>query len=451
MALNAQPSPSVTPSSVEVQLPTNYISIFDYSSQYLPDVHDELAQIYGNQSVSGLLYMLGAESSFASDKSIWTEEGRLHTVYNDVSRSGKVFTKVGNVFRKNETVHISDGSNKRRGIITDVNKANGEFTVSCYDAAGLDALATSNLTVFVYGSEFRKGTGGMAGSLETDFTILDNKPIILKDFYEVSGSDATQIGWVTTQNGGKLWYLQSEMDTRRRWEDRMELAMILGQKADTGSDAEVAGYGGTEGLFDAVRDRGNTFQGIADDLSDWDTILKRFDQQGKIQDYMFYCDRDQSLAIDDMLGQLNAGYDGGVSFGIFDNNKDMAVNLGFKGFTRGTYNFFKTDWKMLNDPTLLGAVAAGAGKIRGLLIPVGTKEVYDGAYNGQGDGSKITVPFLQCKYRQAGAENRKYKTWVLGTVGGVHTNDNDKIEVHHLSERMLNVVGANNFMLFEGE
>ena len=165
---------------------------------------------------------------------------------------------------------------------------------------------------------------------------------------------------------------------------------------------------------------------------------------------MFYVDRDQSLAIDNMLGQLNAGYDGGLSYGIFNNSKDMAVNLGFKGFTRGTYNFFKTDYKLLNDPTLFGAVAAGAGKVRGLLIPVGTKEVYEGAFNGQGEGSKITTPFLEVKYRASGAENRKYKTWVTGSVGGVHTDEDDLMKVHHLSERMLKTVGANNFMIFEG-
>lgn len=447
MALNNTPTFKVTPTSTKTVLPTNYISLFDYSHHAAPEIHDELASIYGKQSVSGMLYMLGAERSMASDQYIWTEEGRLHTVYKDVARTGNVFTKEGHVFRVGETVHISDGTTKRQGIITAAD--NDTFEVAPYKNAGFTALGTSALTVFVYGSEFRKGTSGMKGSLETDLTILKNKPIILKDMYEVSGSDAAQISWVKTE-GGYLWYLKSEKDTRRRWEDRLELAMILGQKAETGSGAEAAGYGGTEGLFEAIKTRGNTFEGIADSISDWDDIVKRFDAQGKIQDYMFYVDRDQSLAIDNMLGQLNAGYDGGLSYGIFNNDKDMAVNLGFKGFTRGTYNFFKTDWKLLNDPTLFGAVQAEAGKVRGALIPVGTKEVYEGEYNGQGSGEKVTTPFLQCMYRAAGGENRKYKTWVLGTVGGVHTNDNDKMEVHHLSERMLNTVGANNFMLFEG-
>lgn len=448
MPVNSTPAPKLTPSSTKTVLPTNYISLFDFTSQYSPDKHEELAQIYGKQSVSGFLYMLGAESSMASDKSIWTEEGRLHTVYKDVSRAGTTFTKAGHVFRVNETVHISDGAVARRGIITAADA--NTFEVAPYKSAGFTGLGTANLTVFVYGSEFRKGTSGMKGSLETEFTVLENKPIIIKDMYEVSGSEATQIGWVKTEDGGYLWYLQSEKDTRRRWEDRMELAMLLGQKSETGSAAEAAGFGGTEGLFDAIKDRGNGFQGIPTTIADWDEILKTFDAQGKIGDNMVYSDRGLSLGIDNMLGTVGNHYAAGLNYGVFNNSEQMSLNLGFKGFTRGTYNFFKTDWKLLNDPTLLGAVEASAGKVRGILIPVGTTEVYEGSYNGQGSGDKITVPFLQCKYRAAGAENRKYKTWVLGTVGGVHTNDNDKMEVHHLSERMLNVVGANNFMLFEG-
>ena len=449
MSLNAIPSAKVTPASTKTVLKSNYISLFDYSSQESPEIHDEIAQIYGKQSVAGMLHMLEAESGFASDKYIWTEEGRLHTVYNDVARSSDTFTKVGHVFRLNETVHVSDGAVKRRGIVIAV--TNDTFTLAAYKSAGFSALGTDNLTAFVDGSEYRKGTNGMQGSLDTDFTILSNKPIIEKDKFEVNGSDATQIGWVKTSNGGYLWYLESEKDTRRRWEDRMELSMLNGQMAEAGSAAELAGYGGTEGLFEAIGVRGNSFEGIITDLTDIDELVGRFDEQGKIQDYMFYCDREQSFAIDDMLGALNAGYDGGISFGMFDNDKDMAVNLGFKGLTRGSYNIFKTDWKLLNDPTLHGAVAAAADKVRGVLIPVGTKEVYEGEYNGNGGGDKITVPFLQTKYRVAGQENRKYKTWVTGTVGGVYTDDEDVMKVHHLSERMLCTTGANNFVLFEGE
>ncbi len=449
MALNSTPTYSVTPSSVKAQTQSNYISLFDYTSVYKPDVHSEIAHIYGKQSISGMLHLLGSESSFDSDQYIWTEEGRLHTIYTTVTRAGNVFTQPNHVFRLYETVHISDGNAKAHALIVAVD--NDTFEVASYKTGGLPAtLGTTGLKVFVTGSEHGKGTSGAEGTLTTDLTHLSNKPIILKDRFDVSGSDATQVGWVETDNGEYLWYLQSEKDGRRRWEDRLELSMLLGQKAEAGSEASAAGKGGTEGVFEAVQKRGNVFQGVADQLADWDSIIKRFDAQGKIQDYTFYVDRDQSLAIDNLLGSLNAGYDGGISYGIFENDKDMAVDLGFKGFTRGTYNIFKTDSRLFNDPALLGAVDGNAGKIRGLLIPVGTSEVYKGEYNGMSGGEKITTPFLQSKYRMAGSENRKYKTWITGSVGGVSTNSNDAMEVHRLSERMLCTVGANNFMLFEG-
>lgn len=448
MAINSEPTFKTTPTSKKVALQTNYISLFDYSSQYDAETHEKMAKVYGSQSVSGMLYMLGAEAAMASDKFIWTEEGRLHTVYKDVTRSSNVFTKAGHVFRVGETVHLSSGTVKRRGVISAVDA--NTFTVEAYKSAGLTALGTTGVVAFVDGSEFVKGSDGMSGSLSTDFTILDNKPIILKDKFEVNGSDVAQISWVQTDEGGYLWFLQDQMDTRRRWEDRLELALVNGERAEVGSAAEANGTTGTEGLFEAIRERGNTFQGIPDELTDWDDILKRFDAQGKIQDYMFYCDRDASLGIDNLLGTLNAGYADGLSYGIFDNDKDMSVNLGFKGFTRGTYNFFKSDWKLLNDPTLLGAVDPQA-KVRGVLVPIGTKEVYEGEYNGNGAGDKITTPFLQSMYRASKAENRKYKTWLTGNIFGVHTDDQDVMRENHLSERMLNTVGANNFMIFEGQ
>lgn len=448
MALAANPTFKVTPTSTKTILPTNYISLFDYSHQYDVATHDKLAPIYGSQSITGMLPMMSAESSFDSDLYKWTEEGRLHTVYTDATRTGAVFTKVGHVFRKGETVHINDASIKLRGVIIAVTA--DTFTVAPFKAAGFGALATSALTVFVDGSEHKKGTPGVEGSLETDLTILENSPVILKDKYEVSGSDIAQVTWVKTQEG-YVWALKSENDTRRRWEDRLETSMINGEVAESGSDAETNGYKGTEGMFEALRVRGNVYDGIASTIGDVDSIVKRFDAQGKIADYMFYVDRDQDLAIDDMLGALNAGYSTGVSYGLFDNDEEMAVNLGFRGFKRAGYNIFKTSYKLLNDPTMLGAVPVGAGKVRGVLIPMGTTEVYEGEYRGMSKGKKTYVPYAEVKYRANEFENRKHKTWVTGSVGNaVPTDDSDTMQRHHLSERMFCAVGANNYMLFEG-
>lgn len=445
MALAATPTYQIQPSSVKAPSQTNYIDIFDYTSQYAPDAYEELISIYGDQSLTGMIFELGSEEPISSDQYIWTEKGRLHTAYDAVTRSGNIFTQAGHVYRVGEVVMASGNGVSQLGRITSV--TTNTFTAVPYKAAGW-TVGTTGIQTFISHSEFQKGSGAMDGSLETDFTVLRNKTIIQRDNYLASGSEITQDSWVQTDNGGFVWYLQSELDGRRRFEDRIEMGLLQGEAAEAGSAAEAAGFDGSEGLFESLRVRGNVFEGLATTLADWDTILKRFDAQGKIKEYLFYVDRDQSLAIDDMLGALNAGYSTGISYGLFDNSEQMAVNLGFVGFRRGSYDFYKSDWKILNDPTLLGGVAAADGKIRGLLVPQGDTEVYDGS---SPMADRVTQPYLSIKYRVKGAENRRHKTWITGSVGtNVPTDGNDHMRVHHLADRGVCTIGANNFMLFEG-
>jgi hypothetical protein len=142
-----------------------------------------------------------------------------------------------------------------------------------------------------------------------------------------------------------------------------------------------------------------------------------------------------------MLAAQNSYGAGGTSYGLFNNDKDMAINLGFSGFRRG-YDFYKTDWKYLNDATLRGDLSAG--KVSGVIIPAGTKNVYDEVM-----GQTVTRPFLHVRYRANEREDRKMKTWITGSAGGANNSDLDAMEVHYLSERALCVLGANNFVICE--
>ena len=453
---------NLQPSSEQVALSTNYITNFNFLDQYLPDTYEKEFERYGNRSVSGFMRQVGAELPSTSDLIKWAEQGRLHTKYIDVNADSAggadtaTFTVndtldpgTGSIaIRVGQTVHISDnaglGSNK--AIVTAVNTADGEFTVAFYEAAGQAFAVSSTCTVFIYGSEFNKGTNGMSGSLEADDLILDNKPIILKDNYEVSGSDMAQIGWVevTTENGatGYLWYLKSEHETRMRFDDYLETAMIEAVPAEAASGALVtAGVDGSDGVFYSVNDRGNVWSGgYPTTLSDWDTIVARLDKQGAIEENALFVNRAFGFAIDDMLADQSTTT--GASFGLFDNDKDMALNLGFSGFRRG-YDFYKTDWKYLNDESMRGGLSSGI--VSGLLVPAGTTSVYD-----QVMGKNAKRPFLHVRYRASKAEDRRYKTWITGSAGGAATSDLDAMEVNFLSERCVCTLGANNFVLFEG-
>ena len=143
-----------------------------------------------------------------------------------------------------------------------------------------------------------------------------------------------------------------------------------------------------------------------------------------------------------MIAAMNGAFasSAAASYGLFDNESEMALNFGFTGFRRGSYDFYKTDWKYLNDASTRGLSNA----IDGVLIPAGTTTVYD-----QMLGSNIRRPFLHVRYRASETEDRRYKTWITGSAGGAATNDIDNMQVNFLSERAVCTLGANNFFLFQ--
>jgi hypothetical protein len=473
MAGSVQVTPGfqLQPSSEQVPLSTNYITNFDFLNQYLPDTYEKEFERYGNRTVSSFLRMVGAEMPSNSDLIKWAEQGRLHTKYTQVGTAALVNAdtatfqvndalNVGTgsyndiAIRVGQTVFIdqNDGSGSNKAIVTAVDTAAtpNTFDVAFYEAGGLVTAGTgagnADVTVFIYGSEFAKGTNGMVGSLEAEDEIFETSPIILKDKYAVNGSDMAQIGWieVTTENGatGYLWYLKSEHETRLRFDDYLETSMLEAVPAEAAGGAVAAGYKGTEGIFYVIENRGNVWSGgIPTALADFDSIISRLDKQGAIEENVIFVNRDFSFAIDDMLAAQNSYGAGGTSYGLFDNDEQMALNLGFTGFRRG-YDFYKSDWKYLNDPTMRGGLASGG--INGMMVPAGSTTVYD-----QVLGKNAKRPFLHVRYRASETEDRRYKTWITGSAGGAMNSDLDAMEVHFLSERAVCTMGANNFFLFQ--
>ena len=480
-SLASTPGFNLQPSAERVATSTNYLTDFNFLNQYLPDVYEAEFERYGNRTISSFLRMVGAEMPTNSDLIKWAEQGRLHIKYVDCtlgshtgsettqtitigdSLTGSGFIDGQIALRKGQTIMISDNTagsalSNKAVITAEPNYSAGTIEVAYYEATQAAYVAGSKVSIFVYGSEFQKGKSGMTESLQSDGLIFENKPIIIKDQFTVSGSDMAQIGWIeiSTEDGGTgyLWYLKSEHETRLRFEDYLETAMIEAVPAADGSGAESAlGYtaagkttAGSEGVFHAVENRGNVWSGgNPTTLSDFDAVIQRLDKQGSIEENVLFLNRQFSFDIDDMLAAQNSYGAGGTSYGLFDNDEEMALNLGFSGFRRG-YDFYKTEWKYLNDPTMRGGLTGGA--VNGLLVPAGSTTVYD-----QILGKNATRPFLHVRYRASETENRRYKTFIVGSAGMVDGRVGtslDAMEVHFLSERAVCVMGANNFFIFKG-
>ena len=463
-------------------LNSNYIDFTSeategWAQQYLPDLMEKEAEIYGKRTIAGFLNQVGAEEASQSDRVIWSEQGRLHLgytcTYKDSNNTYEVVNDMdGNAvgvdhgLRVGDMVIMSNASATAKGYISAINEDTdnaAEFTVLAYADANMadaDALNSTATTagahrVLVIGSEFEKGTDGRSSANAPKFTSYSNKHIIMKDYYEVSGSDVSQIGWVEVAGeegqNGYLWYLKAEGDTRARFTDYLEMTMLEAETAhaDAGAIGGTDGNAlqdGTQGLFQAITTRGHQTTGVtgvnaATDLAEFDAILAAFDQNGAIEENMMFVNRATALAMDDMLASMNSYGAGGTSYGVFDNEEDMALNLGFSGFRRGSYDFYKSDFKYLNDKGARGGLNDTVNNIRGVVIPAGVSSVYDEQL-----GKNLKRPFLHVRYRSSSTDDRKLKTWVTGSVGA-KTSGKDTMEVHYLSERCLVTQGANNFML----
>ena len=500
MAITGGSSLNSVPAPQKQTFSTNYLDLngsAGWGQQYVPDLMEQEAEVFGPRTISGFLSQVGAEESMTADQVIWSEQGRLHLSYkghiedNNATGGGDItidsdidetsgFTAANHGIRVNDTVIVANNEAVAKCIVIEV--ASAVITVSPYNYVDLvtAGFTTENptggkdTTILVYGSEYGKGKSyykidgttdtDSRGANEPDFKTFSNKPIIMKDYYEVSGSDASRIGWVevSTEEGmsGYLWYLKAESDTRSRFSDHVEMAMLEGEKnSDTDSGVELlvdsflsadGNRFGTEGMFAAIESRGNVTTGVtgvnaATDLAEFDAILAEFDSQGAIEENMMFINRSTSLAMDDMLASMNSYGAGGTSYGVFDNDENMALNLGFSGFRRGSYDFYKSDFRYLNDKATRGGInaAAGANAIRGVMVPAGMSTVYD-----QQVGQSMKRPFLHVRYRASQTDDRKMKSWVTGSVGAA-TSALDAMQLHFLTERCLITQGANNFMLMK--
>lgn len=434
-----------------------------------PEVRDLLIKSYGDQGITGFLKLTGAiNNAGAADQIEYFEEGRRHRTLTGLSYTFSSGTdKEVNFDIDPDDTEAATGANSKfcqtrdvimnattgiRYIVTDDNRANsaGGSDADVLKLARLDGAAFTAADDTVAGSEFvvlgnmyAQGSDQPEHFMQPELKRYKNPFMIVKDRYQVNGSQATNVGYVNIGNGDYRWFMYGEQEARKRFEDRREMMMLYGEKHDS---AGPAGIAGSEGYFAAIKDRGLVATGASAaplTLSNFDDIIIELDKQGAPAEYAMYLNRKQDLAIDDMLAagiatQVTAGLAG--QFGAFNNDADLAVKLGFKSFTRGGYTFHKHDWKLLNDPTLGGASA----KIQGAMCPM--TQVVD-------PRSGAKAPALEMNYKASNGYSREMEHWVTG--GGImgHTNGDagkDVMTFHYRSEINLITRAANQHVLIEG-
>lgn len=462
--------------------PEKYTTVEELLTGNAPDVKDQLAKIYGDQGITGFLKMTGAvRAGGSADFVEWYEEGRRHTKFvtaattvtasdvDGIKGLHCVAVSVDGVANTAPETYLNVGDvvlSHATGLVYIVNLLNIAIDGSSADADGFilsrmdgtdasSAMEGETQSWALIGNTHAQGsTTSLSAYKQHGLNRLRNSYNIVKDLYQVNGSQATNVGYVNVGNGDYRWYIKGEQETRNRFVDKREMMMLFSEKANQ-NDQGVSTIGtlpgdvaGSEGYFAAVAARGITATSdgssrIFDSMADIDNVLLELDKEGAPAEYAMYIDRRTSLDIDDMLAngiatQSTAGLAG--QFGAFNNDADMAVKLGFKSFTRGGYTFHKHDWKLLNDPTLIGGMTAA--EYRGAMIPLAS-------YVDPQSGNK--APSLEMIYKESNGYSRELEHWVTGgAVIGNKTDDSDIAKFHYRSECQLVTRAANQHVILRG-
>ena len=437
--------------------PDKYTTIDTLLNMNKDDNRDLLIKTYGDQGITGFLQMTGAtKAQGVNDFVQYWEEERRHRLLplTGTSPSGASGTvTLGTALDDVGGSGVAPENNLDAQTVV-MNASSGEVFICTSESTvfkRLDGTASNTAwaatdSLIILGNMYDQGTEAPASFMETSATKRTNSFMIVKDKYAVNGSQATNVGWVNV-GGDYRWYVHGEQETRQRFMDRREMMMLFGQKtAASGTVADQnGGVAGSEGYFAAIAARGievtNGNANPLDSFAEFDNIIIELDKQGAPAEYAMYLNRTQDLAIDDMLASgISTGVTAGLpgQFGAFQNSPDMAVQLGFKSFSRGGYTFHKHDWKLLNDPTLLGA----SNKFMGAMIPL--TQVAD-ARTG------VKAPALELNYKESNGYSRELEHWVRG--GGVFGHNElseDKAEFHYRSEIALITRAANQHVALKG-
>ena len=466
----------LNPTSVALATQDNYVSALTTQAlaMHKRDVDENFVKRYGNQGITGLLELVGAKKESTQTKFEHYEEAFIHNRVKLTSPGSYSGTSDAFVYVPEDNTdqlgltgtpgtpdQLIDGTNtdtpvRASDILLAPNgelmyvqsvAANGSPTLSALD--GTPSMAVSTTGEYAIVGNMHGENTGQPSSIMPRIHTYTNECMIIKESFEVSGTEATNVVYFKVDNekmgSGYLWYLKGEADTYKRFLDYCELQLIIGQ---TNSNAGIVSgtanqsMRGTEGLLSFIENRGQRMDlgSAAITMADFDAMVKSLDKYRGAKEMALYAGIDLSMDIDDLLAAQGAYAAGGANYGTFQNKKDMALNLGFNSFSRGGYTFHKKTYDVFNHPKLLGTAGSNYSGY-GMCIPMDTQR-------DAKSGSKI--PSLRIRYKAANGYSREMEHWLTGSaVLKNKTNENDHLKSHYRTERGFEGFAPNRFMLIK--
>jgi hypothetical protein len=408
----------------------NFITSYDYAEKYMPELVPQLHLSNGKGKITWLLKLIGAESTYASDQIQWMERGRLQNILKGVTESTGTFTSTTNHnLRVNDTIKISDGLVERQATVTSI--STDKIFVATNDAGGVFGLTGAVDVICDFSNSFGKGSDTFSQGKRWEPTPKYNYTHILKEYYDISGSDMAHKTWIMTPDGPR-WFNHEIENTNILFDNKIELTQIFHERKASG-DAR-----GVIGVVPQIEASGNVANEYLSNIEDLSKIALRAKQQGGCREFTVFHNHDQGAKVRQMLAGVNAHYASGANYGTFQNSKEMALMLGFSSVYIDGVTFHFTPWDLLDKPELMGGTKFNATNLACLIVPSGNTVA-------QEDGNTVSKPYLSTRFRADAGYSRKRIIDLYGPGGTPQKKDTQTTTF--TTEFLNQLVGANNFFV----
>lgn len=411
--------------------------------QYKPDNRSQLVEKYGSEAVgglSGLCKLTGAVSHNGSNNEVtYWEATRLHKRQDGTiaattagTVTAKVITKVGHTMQLNDKIRINGRFNAMVTAATDTT-----YTVIPEATSGWPTTFAANepIKAVKIGNEYAQGTNQPLKGVIGNYEKLTNPYIIHKQMVPFTGSELTNGSWISV-NGKDAFYSQELARQDMRWRNEQEALRVFASKVtNTTLTGALPDLNGSEGVMDAVKDRGINHAGYIQDLSDFRKVIKaQKKQNSSVSQLAGYFDVEQMFRFNSMVAAA-AGSAGTPSYGMFQNNKDMAVSLDYKSISEAGITLHAHEWAIMVDPQWFGQ---DDNYEKGIIVPMGYQTTPEGG----------THPMLELNYKAKDGYSRESESWITGAAKGVYNDSDgyDGLKYNWRTESNIIVRGANTFV-----
>lgn len=408
--------------------PSNFITLSSYADKYVPKLKPKLHMANGKGKITQLLSIMGQEEVYANDRIQWAEEGRLMGIIKNVARTTNTFTSPApHNLRVNDIVKISDGTIEAQATVTTITSST--VFVATNDAGVAFAFSGNVDVICNFSNSWGKETDNFTEGRKWDPIVKENFSHIIKEVYKTSASDMVHQTWLETPDGPK-WFNHEIERTSTLFDNIVELTHTFFERKASGTAR------GMKGILSQIEAGGNIANEYITDIEELSEIAFRIKQQGTgCIEYTIWHNHQQGAYLRQMAASVNADYAGGSYYGMFKNDKEMALKLGFNSIYIDGITFHFSPWTLLDDPTLMGNAKFQATNLACLIIPSGMKFVQDA------QGNTVSKPYLSIQYRGDASYNRKREVKIFGPGGTPQTNDSQRTEF--LSEASNMLIGAN--------